>query len=123
MPRIIPHKAFGCPRGWKGALPGLDWACLVLAALDVGLVHLVLASAAREQKISSNVEVGLGSERGRKGLENVVLSLVFITQYKVRASRLKMQHKTSTSVVNVEHTGAPSASNQSTCCVLCVQKR
>ena len=63
MARIITHKAFGCPRGWKGALPGLDWACLALAALDVGLVHLVLASAAREQNISSNVEVGLGSER------------------------------------------------------------
>ena len=83
MPRIIPHKAFGCPRGWKGALPGLDWVCLALAALDVGLVHLVLASAAREQKRSSHVEVGLGSERGRKGLETVVFSLAFITKCKV----------------------------------------
>ena len=63
MARIITHKAFDCPRGWKGALPGLDWACLVLAALDVGLVHLILASPAREQNTSSNVEVGLGSER------------------------------------------------------------
>ena len=94
MPRIIPHKTFGCPRGWKGALPGLDWACLALVALDVGLVHLVLASAAREQNISSNVEVGLGSERGRKGLENVVFSLALLTKCKIRASRLKMQHKT-----------------------------
>ena len=41
----------------------MDWACLVLVALEVVLVHLVLASAAREQNISSNVEVGLGSER------------------------------------------------------------
>ena len=49
MARLIRNKTFGCPRGWKGALPGLDWACLALAALDVGLVHLVLASAAREQ--------------------------------------------------------------------------
>ena len=94
MPRIIPHKAFGCPRGWKGALPGLDWACLVFVALDVVLVYLVLASAAREQNISSNVEVGLGSERGRKGLENVVFSLALLTKCKIRASRLKMQHKT-----------------------------
>ena len=83
MPRIIPHKAFGCPRGWKGALPGLDWACLVFVALDVVLVYLVLASAAREQKRSSHVEVGLGSERGRKGLENVVFSSAFITKCKV----------------------------------------
>ena len=57
-------------------LPGLDWACLLLATLDVALVHLVLASAIREAKSSSNVELGLGSERGRKGLENGVLSLV-----------------------------------------------
>ena len=83
MARIITHKAFGCPRSWKGALPGLDWACLALAALDVGLLHLVLASAAGEQKRSSKVEVGLGSERGRKGLENVVFSLAFITKCKV----------------------------------------
>ena len=61
----------------------MDWACLVLAALDVGLVHLVLASAAREQKISSHVEVGLGSERGLKGLDNVVFSSAFITTCKV----------------------------------------
>ena len=54
-----------------------------LAALDAGLVHLILASAAREQKTTSNVEVGLGSERGRKGLENVVFSLAFITKCKV----------------------------------------
>ena len=93
MARLIRNKAFGCPRGWKGALPGLDWACLVLAALDVGLVHLVLASAAREQNISSNVEVGLGSERGRKGLENDVFSLAFITKCKFRTSSLKMQLK------------------------------
>ena len=83
MARLIRNKAFGHPRIWKGALPGLDWACLALAALDVGLVHLVLASAAREQKRSSHVEVGLGSERGRKGLENVVFSLAFITKCKV----------------------------------------
>ena len=72
MRRIITYKAFGCPRGWKGGLPGLDWACLLLATLDVALVHLVIASAIREAKSSSNVELGLGSERGRKGLENGV---------------------------------------------------
>ena len=76
MRRIITYKAFGCPRGWKGSFPGLDLARLLLATLDVALVHLVLASAIREAKSSSNVELGLGSERGRKGLENGVFSLV-----------------------------------------------
>ena len=41
----------------------MDWACLLLATLDVALVHLVSASAIREAKSSSNVELGKGSER------------------------------------------------------------
>ena len=84
MPKAITYKAFGCPRGWKVALPWLDWECFVLAALDAALVHLVLASAIREAKSSSNVELALGSERNRKGLE-VVCSHCFNT---------KMQDKT-----------------------------
>ena len=59
----------------------MDWACFLLATLDVALVHLVITSAIREAKCS-NVELGLGSERGRKGLENGVFSLVLITKCK-----------------------------------------
>ena len=41
---------FGERRGWIEALPGLDWACVVLTAFVVADVHFVLASVAREAK-------------------------------------------------------------------------
>ena len=53
---------FGGRQGWIEAVPGLDWACVVLTASVLVDVHFVLASVAREAKQTIVLGVGLGSD-------------------------------------------------------------
>ena len=78
MHGIPVSVTFGEQRGWNEALPGLDWACVVLSAFVVADVHFVLASVAREVKRHVIFMVGLGSEWGRIGLEWVWFSSAFL---------------------------------------------
>ena len=51
-------------QGWIEAVPGLDWACVVLTAFVLVDVHFVLASVAREAKQT----IVWGSDWGRIGV-------------------------------------------------------
>ena len=72
MHGIPVSVTFGERRGWIEALPGLDWACVVLTAFVVADVHFVLASVTREAKRHVFFMVGLGSDCGLIGLDWVM---------------------------------------------------
>ena len=71
---------FGGRQGWIEAVPGLDWACLVLTASVLVYVHFVLASVARETKRTIVLGIGLGSDWGRIGLDWALFSFAFVTK-------------------------------------------
>ena len=100
MHGIPVSVTFGERRGWNEGLPGLDWACVVLTAFVVADVHFVLASIAREAKRHVFFMVGLGSDRGRNGLEWGWFSLAFpMKMLKLGLRVIRTQHATSLGVV------------------------
>ena len=93
MHGIQVSVTFGERRGWNEGLPGLDWACVVLTAFVVADVHFVLASVAREAKRHVIFMVGLGSDRGRIGLEWVLFSFAFpMKMLKLGLRVIRTQH-------------------------------